>query len=52
MENNDSINTVLQDEGSGGLMSMMKELAFAMPGIDEAMGLAQIMKYAPLLSFV
>lgn len=52
MENDDSLNTVLQDEGSGGLMSMMKELAFAMPGIDEAMGLAQVMKYAPLPSLI
>lgn len=27
------------------MMSMMKDLAFSLPGIDEAMGFAQVMKY-------
>ena len=26
--------------------SMMQDLAFAIPGVDEAMGFAEIMKYA------
>jgi arsenite-transporting ATPase len=51
MENDDALNTVLQDEGGSGLMSMMKDLAFAMPGIDEAMGFAQVMKLVEDLKF-
>lgn len=27
--------------------SMMQDLAFAIPGVDEAMGFAEIMKYVP-----
>lgn len=27
--------------------TMMQDLAFAIPGVDEAMGFAEIMKYAP-----
>jgi arsenite-transporting ATPase len=29
---------------SGGMGSMMQDLAFAIPGVDEAMGFAEIMK--------
>jgi len=29
--------------------SMMQDLAFAIPGVDEAMGFAEIMKYADSL---
>jgi anion-transporting ArsA/GET3 family ATPase len=30
---------------SGGMGGMMQDLAFAIPGVDEAMGFAEIMKY-------
>ena len=34
---------------SNGMMgSMMQDLAFAIPGVDEAMSFAEIMKLAPL----
>jgi anion-transporting ArsA/GET3 family ATPase len=29
---------------SGGMGGMMQDLAFAIPGVDEAMGFAEIMK--------
>jgi anion-transporting ArsA/GET3 family ATPase len=32
---------------SGGMGGMMQDLAFAIPGVDEAMGFAEIMKYIP-----
>lgn len=31
---------------NGAMGSMMQDLAFAIPGVDEAMGFAEIMKYA------
>ncbi len=31
------------DQGSG-ISSMMQDLAFAIPGVDEAMGFAEVMK--------
>jgi len=34
---------------SGGMGGMMQDLAFAIPGVDEAMGFAEIMKYLPKL---
>jgi arsenite-transporting ATPase len=34
---------VLADQ-SGGMGGMMQDLAFAIPGVDEAMGFAEIMK--------
>ena len=34
---------------SGGMGGMMQDLAFAIPGVDEAMGFAEIMKYIPHL---
>lgn len=48
MENDDSLNSVLQEDSPSGLMSMMKDMAFALPGIDEAMSFAQVMKYDKL----
>ena len=36
---------VADENGAGGAMgSMMQDLAFAIPGVDEAMGFAEIMK--------
>jgi anion-transporting ArsA/GET3 family ATPase len=35
---------------SGGMGGMMQDLAFAIPGVDEAMGFAEIMKYIPHLT--
>lgn len=38
-------------DSSGGAMSgMMQDLAFAIPGVDEAMGFAEIMKYTSMNS--
>lgn len=39
--------TILADQ-SGGMGGMMQDLAFAIPGVDEAMGFAEIMKCVPL----
>lgn len=41
------------DSDAGGMGGMMQDLAFAIPGIDEAMGFAEVMKYVRLsfLSF-
>jgi anion-transporting ArsA/GET3 family ATPase len=33
---------------SGGMGGMMQDLAFAIPGVDEAMGFAEIMKCVSL----
>jgi len=32
------------DSQGGGMGGMMQDLAFAIPGVDEAMGFAEIMK--------
>jgi hypothetical protein len=32
--------------------TMMQDLAFAIPGVDEAMSFAEIMKYVPFVSFL
>lgn len=36
---------------SGGMGSMMQDLAFAIPGVDEAMGFAEIMKWVSFWAF-
>ncbi|ORX33546.1 anion-transporting ATPase-like domain-containing protein [Kockovaella imperatae] len=36
---------------SGGMGSMMQDLAFAIPGVDEAMGFAEIMKHVKSMEF-
>lgn len=33
------------DQQGGAMGAMMQDLAFAIPGVDEAMGFAEIMKY-------
>jgi anion-transporting ArsA/GET3 family ATPase len=35
---------VAESQGGGGMGGMMQDLAFAIPGVDEAMGFAEIMK--------
>jgi hypothetical protein len=35
---------------SGGMGGMMQDLAFAIPGVDEAMGFAEIMKCVSLIT--
>jgi anion-transporting ArsA/GET3 family ATPase len=37
-------NTADENGGGGAMGSMMQDLAFAIPGVDEAMGFAEIMK--------
>jgi len=32
-------------EEAGGMNGIMQDLAFAIPGIDEAMGFAEVMKF-------
>jgi hypothetical protein len=34
----------IADASGGGMGGMMQDLAFAIPGVDEAMGFAEIMK--------
>jgi arsenite-transporting ATPase len=37
-----------QQDGNGGFSgAMFQELAFAIPGVDEAMGFSEVMKYIP-----
>lgn len=40
------MDSVIPDESTAGLMGVMKDLAFSLPGVDEAMSFAQVMKYA------
>jgi arsenite-transporting ATPase len=35
---------VIADQDGGVMGSMVQDLAFAIPGVDEAMGFAEIMK--------
>ena len=35
----------------GGAKSMFQELSSAIPGIDEAMSFAEVMKYAPKIDY-
>jgi len=37
--------TQIADDQGSGISSMMQDLAFAIPGVDEAMGFAEVMKY-------
>jgi hypothetical protein len=37
--------SLLADDQGSGVSSMMQDLAFAIPGVDEAMGFAEVMKY-------
>lgn len=50
---NSSIQEMIeQSDSSGGAMgSMMQDLAFAIPGVDEAMGFAEIMKHVKSMEY-
>jgi anion-transporting ArsA/GET3 family ATPase len=37
--------------GGGAMSSMMQDLAFAIPGVDEAMGFAEIMKHVKSMQY-
>lgn len=39
-----SYHLIAESQGGGGMGGMMQDLAFAIPGVDEAMGFAEIMK--------
>ncbi|OMH78894.1 ATPase GET3 [Zancudomyces culisetae] len=39
-----SIQEMLENSENGAMTSIMKDLAFAIPGVDEAMGFAEVMK--------
>ncbi|KAL7414371.1 anion-transporting ATPase-like domain-containing protein [Mrakia frigida] len=39
------------DAGGGAMQSMMQDLAFAIPGVDEAMGFAEVMKHVKSMEF-
>ncbi|TYJ52317.1 ATPase GET3 [Cryptococcus floricola] len=39
------------DQSGGGMGGMMQDLAFAIPGVDEAMGFAEIMKHVKSMEF-
>lgn len=42
---NGSLQEMIESQdASGGMGGMMQDLAFAIPGVDEAMGFAEIMK--------
>ena len=41
--------TIVEADQNGMVGSMMQDLAFAIPGVDEAMGFAEIMKYVVTL---
>ena len=41
--------TIVEADQNGMVGSMMQDLAFAIPGVDEAMGFAEIMKYVVIL---
>jgi len=40
-----------QNGGGGAMGSMMQDLAFAIPGVDEAMGFAEIMKHVKSMEY-
>jgi anion-transporting ArsA/GET3 family ATPase len=46
MPSNITVNSVIAADSNGMMGSMMQDLAFAIPGVDEAMSFAEIMKYA------
>jgi hypothetical protein len=53
MPSNITIEISVSADSNGMMGSMMQDLAFAIPGVDEAMSFAEIMKYAccfPVLS--
>ncbi|KAG7563042.1 hypothetical protein FFLO_01474 [Filobasidium floriforme] len=50
---NSSIQEMVEasDSQGGGMGGMMQDLAFAIPGVDEAMGFAEIMKHVQSMEF-
>ena len=48
-----NIDLILYLADQNGMMgSMMQDLAFAIPGVDEAMSFAEIMKYVAFIAFI
>ncbi|BEI83757.1 hypothetical protein CcaverHIS002_0403610 [Cutaneotrichosporon cavernicola] len=49
---NSSLQEMIESaDQSGGMGGMMQDLAFAIPGVDEAMGFAEIMKHVKSMEF-
>ncbi|WVW81543.1 ATPase GET3 [Kwoniella bestiolae CBS 10118] len=49
---NGSLQEMIENsDQSGGMGGMMQDLAFAIPGVDEAMGFAEIMKHVKSMEF-
>ena len=44
-----NLTLIVEADQNGMVGSMMQDLAFAIPGVDEAMGFAEIMKYVVIL---
>jgi len=48
---NSSIQEMLQQNEGGAMNAMMQDLAFAIPGVDEAMGFAEVMKLVKSMEY-
>ncbi|KAJ2302480.1 Golgi to ER traffic- protein, partial [Coemansia sp. RSA 2706] len=46
-----SIQEMIESQESGAMNSIMQDLAFAIPGVDEAMGFAEVMKLVKSMEY-